>query len=291
MNDVDVIVLDLDGGQNLVDCLDSIAAQSERPRSVIIFDNGSHEPVDNRIGAGRDGLPITILRHDRNVGFTGGINRAMAAVSAPYVGWVNNDVVLDEDWLRSLREALDQDDALGAVQPIIRGPEQTDGAGIVIGNGRYQQLGHGLPPAEIDCGRAWGVSATAAMYRSEALRLSAIAEFILHPAFFAWYEDVELSARLHEHGWKTETVPRLLAWHRGSSSASKVAELGERLRVRNRYFVNRLHPGVGRRLSLLSEDMRRIARLLFGRELIAAWRTARAVLEGLTVPVLAREPD
>ena len=50
MSDVSVIVLDIDGGDMLRACLDSIAAQTLPPREVIVFDNGSRTPVAERIG-------------------------------------------------------------------------------------------------------------------------------------------------------------------------------------------------------------------------------------------------
>jgi glycosyltransferase involved in cell wall biosynthesis len=44
MSDVSIIVLDVDGGDMLRACLDSIAAQTLPPREVIVFDNGSRTP-------------------------------------------------------------------------------------------------------------------------------------------------------------------------------------------------------------------------------------------------------
>ena len=46
MSDVEVIVLDIDGGAMLRDCIDSIKKQSVAPRDVIVFDNGSGTPVE-----------------------------------------------------------------------------------------------------------------------------------------------------------------------------------------------------------------------------------------------------
>ena len=69
MTDVSVIVLDIDGGDMLRACLDSIAAQTLPPREVIVFDNGSRTPVAERI-AFRPGL--NLFRSETNLGFAGG---------------------------------------------------------------------------------------------------------------------------------------------------------------------------------------------------------------------------
>ena len=49
MIDVDVIVLDLDGGSLLDDCLASIAAQTLAPKRVIVFDSAVHRGIESKI--------------------------------------------------------------------------------------------------------------------------------------------------------------------------------------------------------------------------------------------------
>src|SRR5437764_7775481 len=92
MSDVSIIVLDVDGGDMLRACLDSIAAQTLPPREVIVFDNGSRTPVAERIGF-RHGLHI--FRSATNLGFAGGNNAAYRQTSGDSIALVNNDVVLD----------------------------------------------------------------------------------------------------------------------------------------------------------------------------------------------------
>ena len=217
MTDVAVIVLDVDGGEMLRACLDSIAAQTLKPAEVVVWDNSK-----------------------TNLGFAGGNNEAWKLTTAPYVALVNNDVVLDPDWLAAVREAMT--DGVAAVQTMFRGEEA---AGIDISDGTIRQS---LTPA-------WGVSATAALYRREA-----VGERPFDPRFFAYYEDVELCARLHEGGWRTVVLPVVKASHRGSASASILGKDAQRLRTRNRYFVARLHRGVGRIGALLWEDAKLLVR-------------------------------
>ena len=255
MTDVDVIVLDAtSGGDMLRDCLRSIAGA----REIVVFDNGSPSPI--RIEGAR------VIRSETNIGFAAGVNAAFRQTSAPYVALLNNDVVLDRDWIEITARALDADAKMAAVQTIIRRDAKTiDGAGIDISDGTFRQIGHGLPirsalPA------AWGVSATATLYRRAAL-----GDRVFDPRFFAYYEDVEVCARLHAGGWRTTVLPIDKATHRGSASAS-VLTSAKRLRTRNRYFVTRMHPGIGRISALLMEDLKLILR---GRS------SVRGVIEGL----------
>ena len=249
---VSVIVLDIDGGAMLKRCLQSIAAQTLRPDEVIVLDNGSRVAVEAS-GA-------RVIRSETNLGFAEGVNRAARAASGAFLAVVNNDVTLDPGWLATLMAAMRADERLGAVQAVIRGDDRVvDGAGIAVGEGTFQQIAHGLPLADPSLRRmaaeAWGVSATAALYRRAALP-----EPIFDPRFFAYYEDVELSARLHAAGWRTSVLGEALATHEGSRSSGVLRGDALRLRTRNRYWVTRLHPGVGLIPALMREDLRLLAR-------------------------------
>jgi GT2 family glycosyltransferase len=263
MSDVSVIVLDVDGGDMLRACLDSIAAQTLPPREVIVFDNGSRTPAAERIGF-RHGLHI--FRSEANLGFAGGNNAAYRHATGQYLALINNDVILDRDWLATVVAALDGDPKLAAVQTILRRDETTiDGAGIDISDGTFRQitwdrgrLGRRTwqdnsstsgPDARVP--GTWGVSATAALYRREAL-----GDSIFDETLFAYYEDVDLCARLHEAGWRTEVLPVIKATHLGSQSASILGRDALRLRTRNRYLVARKHRGVGRIGALILEDLK-----------------------------------
>lgn len=261
MTDVDVIVLDIDGGAMLDRCLASIRAQSVAPARVLVFDNGSRLPVQSRVSG------VEVLRSETNLGFAGGANAAYRVATAPYVALVNNDVELEHDWLSHVAGALDHDPRLAAVQTILRRPDgRIDGAGIDISDGTFRQIGHGLElgaPLAV----AWGVSATAALYRRQA-----VGQTLFRERFFAYYEDVELSARLRQGGWRTAVLPVVAATHQGSGSAGVLRGQALRLRTRNRYFVARLHRGAGSIRSLLWEDARLALR---------GQTSARGVIEGL----------
>jgi GT2 family glycosyltransferase len=264
MSDVQFIVLDATGGGEMLRaCLDSIRGQSIAPGGIVVFDNGSPQPI--RIEGAR------VIRSETNIGFAAGVNEAYRQTTAEYIAVVNNDVVLDRDWLAVTKQLLDNDRKVAAVQTIIRRDDQTiDGAGIDISDGTFRQIGHGLS-IDAPLPAAWGVSATATLYRR-----AAIGDRLLDPRFFAYYEDVELCARLHESGWLTAVVPVAKATHRGSASASILGRNAQRLRTRNRYLVARMHRGVGRIGALFAEDLKLLAR---GKS------SLRGMIEGLCSPL------
>src|SRR5688500_7355424 len=239
-----MIVLDWDGGELLTTCLHSIEGQTLRPARVIVFDNGSRTPVYQRLL--KSDLNIKLLRSPDNLGFTGGINKAMAEVKTPFVAWVNNDVVLSARWLERLLPAMSEQ-SIGAAQTInLREKNVVDGAGIGIEHGLFRQIGHGERIDKLkQIPQPWGVSATATLYRVKALKDSAVSGSILRPEFFAYYEDVELCARLRQRGWKFRLVPEPLVFHRVSSSGGRLGWLSFGLRSMYCYRVVRSHKGVG----------------------------------------------
>lgn len=278
MNDVTVIVLDVDGGEMLVRCVESIRKQTVRPAWIVLFDNGSTVPASSRISDD----DLLHVRSDTNLGFAGGINAAMQSVATPFVAWINNDVVLAQEWTERVLSAVSASNDIAGGQSIVMRPDRRiDGAGISVA-GTIQQIGHGQTIDQPLPDDIWGVSATAALYRTEALHSVAVSDEILLSSFFAYFEDVELCARLRRAGFRFVLVPEALAIHEGSKSASLLPHDGLEHRVRNRYLVNRLHSGVGRLLSLLGEDLRRVAGLLLRARVIEAGRIVKSVLQGIS---------
>lgn len=255
---VDFIVLDWDGGEALTNCLQSFNTLTQKPSRVIIVDNGSTVPVYQRLPKNLLSMPYVILRNETNLGFTGGINRAMTEVKAPYVGWINNDAVLSEKWLEKLLPVVGGEGKVAGAQSIVlRDKTTVDGAGISIENGTFRQIGHGQKVASLrQISQPWGISATAALWRTHALQEVALkGGAILRPDLFAYYEDVDLCARLRAKGWKFKLVPEPLAMHRGSASAGRLGRAGYKMRIRNRYIVARANRGAGKVSALVNEDI------------------------------------
>ncbi|MBI2215469.1 MAG: glycosyltransferase family 2 protein [Acidobacteria bacterium] len=282
-SDVELVVLDLDGGERLERCLASIAAQQAAVARVVVWDNGSESPVADRLQGRSFPFELSIARSAENLGFTGGVNAAIALCSAPFVGLVNNDVELDPRWIATLRPMFDGAPRLAAVQGIIATPEGLiDGAGVDVSDGTIRQALHGSEAERAASAlEPWGVSATAALYRADALHDVAAEGDLLRAELFAWYEDVELSARLRARGWSVALNRAILATHAGSATAHRLGGHRLYLQTRNRYIVARAWPGTGRLGALLVEDLKKLARAMAALDLAASVAIIRAVVAGL----------
>src|SRR4051812_4723414 len=102
-----VVVPNWNGVDSLRTCLDSLQAQSLKPR-IIVVDNGS---TDGSLALLKKYYTdIELIEHTENKGYAGGVNpgfRRAIKLQAKYVAAFNNDAVADEDWLKRMVEYLD----------------------------------------------------------------------------------------------------------------------------------------------------------------------------------------
>ena len=154
-----------------------------------------------------------------------------------FVALVNDDAVVEEGWAEALLAELDAQPRCAAVQGVVLSmdDETVDGAGLAW-NDWYQalQIGRGQPAGALPAGpqEIFGVSATAAIYRRDALGdVGPLFDAVLG----SYYEDVDLALRLRAAGWASRLVPSARARHAGSTTGR---HLGAGYLVRrNRYVV------------------------------------------------------
>ncbi len=199
-------------------CLKALRAQGE-PIEIVVVDQGE-QSVELPAG-----LADRILRPGRNLGFAAGTNLGIAATSAPYLATVNDDAIVQPDWLAALLEVLEGDPKLAAAQGAnltVDRPEILDGLGIVW-NRSWQavQIGAGerAPDRSEPARSIWGVSATAALYRRSALEAVRLgADEFFDSNLGSYYEDVDLASRLAAKGFGAVAVPAARALHAGSTT-------------------------------------------------------------------------
>jgi GT2 family glycosyltransferase len=160
------------------------------------------------------------------------------------VAVLNDDLVLEPGGLTELAAELDRRPNAAAAQGVVvelARPERVDGCGIGW-NRDWQavQIGQGEtpPPRNAAPFEIFGVSATAALYRTTALRaVAGAAAPFFDPRLGSYYEDVELAVRLRDAGFESWCVPRARARHAGQATARRAPAERWRLIYRNRRWV------------------------------------------------------
>lgn len=265
-----VILLNWNGLADTLACLASLRAAAAGPYrvQVLVVDSASVEDPRPAIAAAFPEVLVECL--ERNLGFTGGSNhgiRAALAASADYVLLLNNDTLVDADFLPPLLGHLERHPALGVVGPLICYADEPGriwfaGATFGLATGRSPHWLQGRPIAEAPSAPfATGfVSGCCLAMRADDLRRHGL----LAEGFFAYYEDVELCVRFGRAGLGAACVPASRIQHKVGAStrrAGRLAPLAYYFSVRNRALTVRRHGGPIERLcfTLLANPLRVLA--------------------------------
>ncbi|MEO8481494.1 MAG: glycosyltransferase family 2 protein [Acidobacteriota bacterium] len=130
---VRVVVLNFDGGQLTLDCLDSLLA-TDYPKDrleIVLVDNGSIDDVVERVA--RDYLSVRVLEPLANLGFAGGCNLGITADGPyDYVALINNDATVTPGWLSPLVETLEARPEIAAVSPKLLFADRYAGVDLIV---------------------------------------------------------------------------------------------------------------------------------------------------------------
>lgn len=114
-----VVILNWNGKKFLQHFLPSVVANTDAEQAeIVVADNGSTD--GSRAYVEQHFPQVRLIKFDRNYGFTGGYNRAMALISSPYTVLLNSDVDVAQGWLTPLAQHLDDHESVGACMPKIR---------------------------------------------------------------------------------------------------------------------------------------------------------------------------
>lgn len=120
--------------QGVARALASIAAQDVLPAEVIVVDDGSTPPLD--VGSVEmGGIPLVVLRHERNRGAAAARNTGMLAASTEWISFLDSDDrllpdTLGERWNLLVKQQAQEPDSLTV---FACGWEDRDTAGKVLG--------------------------------------------------------------------------------------------------------------------------------------------------------------
>ena len=116
MDKAAVVILNWNGEKFLRKYLPALVANTTLSGvSIIVADNCSS---DNSIVFLQGNYPqIRLIQLDKNYGFTGGYNRALAQVEAEYFILLNSDILVPNNWLEPLISFMDKNPQVGICQP------------------------------------------------------------------------------------------------------------------------------------------------------------------------------
>ncbi len=115
---IDVIVYLHNDMPAIKECLQSIVSCSSAYQLVIINDHLDHQ-ITAFLSQFSCLHPCRLIENFDTLGFTRSVNKALQATTAPYVALLDSHVIVTENWLENLLDALNCDDAAGIVTPLL----------------------------------------------------------------------------------------------------------------------------------------------------------------------------
>jgi GT2 family glycosyltransferase len=214
---------DFNGAPWLPACLASLTAQALADFELLILDNASSDnTVDLLRAYAQSDARVTLTESTQNLGFAAAHNQHISRAAGEFVLLLNQDVVLDEDFLAHACAAFEDRPRVASVQGRIRrlgaSGEKTaliDSTGLVMHRNRRavaRRQGELETGADLIAGSVWGADGPAPVYRRAALLAATMSrtggeEEVLDEDFFMYKEDVDLAWRLRRLGWQAWYEP------------------------------------------------------------------------------------
>lgn len=253
---VAIVVLNYNGLDDTLLCLESLKPVAASGHDVILVDNGSQVDPSEQAAQVLPGL--ICHRNDENLGYAGGNNRGIEIAlerGAAFVLVLNNDTTVDPAIVDELLSQFDREPSLGIVGPVVNfldepGAVMTDGVAFNPGPGTEffkrivvlpTQERAPLVPVDI-------VNGCCMMVRAEVFRR--VGQF--DETFFIVHEESDLCLKAGRAGFTCAVYGRTLVWHKGSSAFVRSGrQLQRYFDARNLFYLIKRHAGrIGRSRSV-----------------------------------------
>lgn len=165
---------------------------------------------------------LILIKNEKNYGFAEGnnigIRYALKALNPDYVLLLNNDTVVDREFLGELVRVAEQNKVVGVVGPIIYFYDrptmiQSMGGKINMWTGRRKHIAR-IGNNKDDIMEVDFVPGTCLLIKKEVIKRVGM----LDKEYFAYVEDIDWCFRIKQQGYIIITVLKSAIWHKGSKS-------------------------------------------------------------------------
>lgn len=278
---VSILILNWNGEDIIEQTVKSVLNSNYKNIEVLVVDNASK---DNSIEILKKIPQIKIYQNSENQGYAKGNNTGFKYCNGKYIVTLNNDIIVDPDWLNEPVKVLESDQSIGIIscrqmncfkQDIIDTLYSFPSSHLLLsrfGNGQVYQKEN---PLFSKPGYTIGANGASAIYRKSLIdELGGFEE-----SFFAYHEECDLHMRAFFSGWKCKYIPVSVVYHKGSHSFNKVKKTFYYFHERNRiWFIYRNFPLmlIFKHLPwILTREIRTLINMVFLRGFLFTYLKAR----------------
>ena len=238
-------------------CLDSVKKQTYPHLEVIIINNSSDTRLADKVLGQLNSARVYSPR--QNLFYCASLNKGIELSQGEFVLCLNDDIVLDKDFIQEALKGFLLKKSVGMVSgKILRQDGLTlDSTGLFLSIWRTaKERGYGQP----DSGQfeksevIFGVNGAAAFYRKSMLEEIREGQDYFDPDFRIFYEDLDIAWRANRYGWQAYYIPKALAYHVRGGSFRPNSGLGKAFA--RRYLSDELHSDLikNRYLAILKNE-------------------------------------
>lgn len=210
---VSIVILNYNGGQDVIECLQSVSRIDYPAYEVILVDNGS---TDGSLQCIKKECPsIKIVENARNLGYADGNNTGIRESEASYILLLNDDTIIGKGILKDLIDAIEGEKNIGIAGPAVMYydiPDRIWSAGAKIGLFGYAShlgKGHKMESCTLPVTVPY-ICGCAIMIKREVINKIGL----LDAEYFAYYEDADYCFRARKAGYRCLYVPSPTVWHK-----------------------------------------------------------------------------
>ncbi|MFC1581527.1 glycosyltransferase family 2 protein [Candidatus Neomarinimicrobiota bacterium] len=215
-----IIVLNWNGRQLTIDCLDSLLKISYQNYKILVVDNGS---ADNSVDFIKHNYQdVELLELKENLGFARGCNAGFKSINGKcdYVIFLNNDTIVDKQFLETLISPLIQTEQVAQTVPKIYYMDHPDkiwyaGGRVNLWFGMIRHLGIRKTDSPANSLANMTDYATGCCFCVRAGDFESIGMF--NETYSMYAEDVDLSLRFRNNRQDVMFVPSSKVWHKISA--------------------------------------------------------------------------
>jgi GT2 family glycosyltransferase len=224
---IPIIILNWNGIDDTIECLDSVMKLNGDNYVVYLIDNNSEIEQQEKIKELFSANDKIELRFNKtNKGFTHAHidiwEEELKNENTPYIALLNNDTVVDSNWLNELIQLAKTRKAFIVASKMINyyNRKVMDNAGHrMLNTGEIIPIGHNEPIDDYNKElETIGACAGACLYDTQ--MLTEIGFF--DPHFSTGYEDAEIGLRAVVSGYKSVYAPQAIVYHKMGQSIKKV---------------------------------------------------------------------
>lgn len=222
-----IVILNYNGLALLEKNLKSVVNTSYKDFNVVVVDNGSSD--NTSVEYLKNKFPtVKIVKSDENLGFARGANLGVSTYPNydAYL-FLNNDVSVNNDWLTKMVDVLSSDKNIGAVGPKVLYSKLRDGKYIINSAGvdvNKHYMAYDRYDGEEDSDRYNVVEEVDALIGGAFLVKREVFEKVkgFNPKMFFYYEDVDISLRIKDLGYKLYYCGTSTVYHDHMASSRKL---------------------------------------------------------------------